>query len=279
MKVEIEKQVLEKALKEYKSMKATAKYFNVNEKTIARICKEYGLTSSVGSQGARKHFCNDFYFSNIDNEEKAYWLGFIFADGCVYKGSDKHSYRLQINLKHADKNHLEKFLQALSSNYSIADKLYKGSEISQLKINSTTLCKDLIELGVTPKKSLICTFPNIDKEWHRHFIRGYFDGDGCITSNANYTKNSFSIVGGQEMLAAFKDIFDCKSAIYAIKHSLAYSLEASSKDSLMWIYNYLYKNSTIHLERKKEKFEKVMSHLVGIPSKEQSELRGSDCMS
>lgn len=267
MKVEIKKQVLEKALKEYKSIKATAKYFNVNEKTIARRCKEYGITSSVGSQGARKHFCNNFYFSNINSEEKAYWLGFIFADGCVYKGSDAHSYRLQINLKYADKNHLEKFLQAISSNYSIADKSYKGSEISQLKINSTTLCKDLMELGAIPKKSLICKFPSIDKELYRHFIRGYFDGDGCITNNANYTKYNFSIVGGQEMLSAFKEIFDCKSAIYSIKHSLAYSLETSNKDSLIWIYNYLYKNSTIYMERKKEKFEKIMSHLVGMPSK------------
>ena len=60
-------------------------------------------------QGIRKHFFNENYFEVIDSEDKAYWLGFISADGCVAKSSKYNSYRLQIAISSIDSDHLNKF--------------------------------------------------------------------------------------------------------------------------------------------------------------------------
>lgn len=277
MKYYLSKETLETALKEYKSIKNTARQFHVNEKTIARLCKDYDIQSSIGTQGARKHHCDETYFSIINTQEKAYWLGFIYADGCVYRGTDKYSYRLQINLCSDDKNHLKTFLNAIKGDYLIRDKIYKTSFISELKINSTALCQSLIKQGVTPRKSLVCVLPHLNESLMRHFIRGYFDGDGCMT---HYRRNensrlaySIKIVGGLEMLDAIKEKLLCKTYLYQVRNTAVFSLETGSADSVQWIYNYFYQDCTICLERKKNKFEYVLSHLAGMPSKEQSELR------
>ena len=44
-------------------------------------------------------------------------------------------------------------------------------------------------------KSLILKYPNYLKpEFHSHFIRGYFDGDGSITINRNKNTNNITFI-------------------------------------------------------------------------------------
>ena len=124
-----------------------------------------------------RHTLNKNYFKNIDTEEKAYWLGFIAADGCVYKMS-KNAYRLQINLSAVDIGHLELFNDCIESDYIITQKKVNNSDTCILKISSKEFTDNLINLGITPNKSLIVQMPNISQDLIRHFIRGYFDGDG-----------------------------------------------------------------------------------------------------
>ena len=263
----IEKEILENYINKELSYKEIAKIFNVNEKTIKINAKKYGLTSKIGSQGARKHKFNERYFENIDSEEKAYWLGFIAADGCVYK--NKQSYRLQINLKGSDIDHLKKFQKAICSDYKITEKKVgkAQSNTCQLKINSTKMCNDLIKNNIIERKSIIFEPPILNKNLMRHFIRGYFDGDGWITSykrkDSNGYRNEVGIIGGKKALNYFIDFLPKGFSKYEkYKDDKIIQISGSSIKTISETYNYLYENATIFLDRKKNVFENIMSRLT-----------------
>ena len=263
----IEKEILKNYINKELSYKEIAKIFNVNEKTIKINAKKYGLTSKIGSQGARKHKFNERYFENIDSEEKAYWLGFIAADGCVYK--NKQSYRLQINLKGSDIDHLKKFQKAICSDYKITEKKVgkAQSNTCQLKINSTKMCNDLIKNNIIERKSIIFEPPILNKNLMSHFIRGYFDGDGWITSykrkDSNGYRNEVGIIGGKKALNYFIDFLPKGFSKYEkYKDDKIIQISGSSIKTISETYNYLYEDATIFLDRKKNVFENIMSRLT-----------------
>lgn len=262
----IEKQILESYINKGKSVKDIAKILEKSTSTIFRYMKKYKLKSSINSQGARKQRFNEDYFELIDTEEKAYWLGFIAADGCVYTESSG-SHRLQINLKGSDIKHLNKFQEAIGSNYKIVEKIVKTSPVCQLKVNSKKLCNDLRKLNIIERKSIIFNPPIIREDLKRHFVRGYWDGDGWIKetkrSNQNGCRYNIGIVGGLNAMNYFKDILPIEFNIYKLKYNdNVVSLEASSKNTIIEMYDYLYKNATVYLDRKKDKYENIMSRLA-----------------
>lgn len=117
----------------------------------------------------RKYTCNSDYFKEINTSDKAYWLGFLYTDGCILETRNKtanklKTYILELSLKSTDKSHLIKFLDSVGSNSPIADKKIKlnGNTYYACRVNicNTELCRDLIRHGCTPRKSLILTFPS-----------------------------------------------------------------------------------------------------------------------
>lgn len=122
------------------------------------------------------------------------------------------------------------------------------------------MCRDLISNGCTPQKSLVLKFPDksiIEDSLIRHFIRGYFDGDGCIYTNSN-NKISINFTGTSDMLLGISDfllqnnimkttvkLYDCGKA----KEMFIYGI-----DNIKDILDYLYKDCTIYLERKYNKY-------------------------
>ena len=123
------------------------------------------------------HQFNHNYFKTIDTEEKAYILGFLYADGY---NSDKQVVIAQLE---QDVDILEKINKALDADNQIKRKLQSTNNktVCQLCYSSIDMCTDLTNLGCFRNKSLACTFPTfLDKSLIRHFIRGYFDGDGCV---------------------------------------------------------------------------------------------------
>lgn len=270
MKPYQDKHLLQKLYKEHKSQTKVAKILDCNYKTIASWMKKFDI-KTLEAQGARKNNLNHEYFKTIDTEGKAYWLGFLMADGCVYKGSDKHSYRLQINLQASDKCILEKFQIAIESDYKIIEKQVNGYDVVQLKINSTQLCQDLMRYGVVPRKSLMCEMPKISYELIKHFIRGYFDGDGSISharkKDSRFGSWHLNIAGGEAMLVSIKEYFalhDIKSAIYPIKHSKAKALETGDRINILKIFNLLYRDATVYLDRKYKKFKELQMSPSGV---------------
>lgn len=175
------------------SLKDMSKKYGVRDYIVGRALKHLGVTlrnnKEVGKiSGERGLLSNRIYDINEDyfkviNKESAYILGFIAADGNVYV-RDGGTYVLTIGLSSIDSDFLNMIKSKLGySGEVLHKKVYcagKQYDSSELKINSKTMIEDLIELNITPRKSLTLQYPNIDDEYFIDFFRGFFDGDGSV---------------------------------------------------------------------------------------------------
>lgn len=217
----------------------------------------------------RTHTVNANYFQNIDCPEKAYWLGFLWADGNIQKTSPRSSgpNRLRIAQKWSEKHHLEKFKTAICADYPIKPISHPGNHtVAQLDINCRPICSDLQKLGYDVKTKRIHV-PNIRPELISHFIRGYFDGDGSLSL---YTQNikqwtvykqEWSITGEKHLITEIKTVLtknagvtaDVKLKSYKKSPTVA-SVRYGKKSDIANLYAYLYKDATVYLESKHQKF-------------------------
>lgn len=231
--------------------------------------KEQAIRSKLHFLGLKKeiHHCNYDYFSMIDTEEKAYWLGFIYADGNVNKVKNT----LTINLQAGDKKHLEKLNKCLEGNYSVkvtenirGDKTYWNARLS---VYSTKLVKDLINKGVVPNKTSVIVFPTIQNDLVRHFIRGYFDGDGTVCER-KHKKGPSDLAcsftcGNQTFLESIRKILfenNINSYIVQTNENKVYLSLAGLQNPDNFL-KYIYKDATIYLDRKFEKMEHLYKNL------------------
>lgn len=224
-----------------------------NGKTITAIAEEYGVSRDIiynrlkldGLDHQKLKFDHDF-FEIIDSEEKAYWLGFIMADGCV---SLTQQPKVIIALHKKDGHHLEKWHKALGSCRKIN---YWRNRVASTHY-SAKMCQDLIQLGCTPRKSLSLKFPSLRKDLIRHFVRGYFDGDGCISIHNKDKKTHqmrFTIISTKEFLDTLQRILGTNNKY--TQHGRAYSLSVNGNKKSGVIFQWMYKNATVFLDRKKE---------------------------
>lgn len=229
---------------------------NTDRKKVSFYLQEkgYGPSKSyrkakISNQPNRKHV-DENIFKKIDTEEKAYWLGFLYADGCVNRTSN----RIELSLKEEDYEHIVKFKNFLKSEHKIGkksktikDKTYINY---RLGITNKNLKNDLIKHGCVPNKTKILQFPKLNKKLVKHFIRGYLDGDGCITHQTT-SKMSLEILGTEDFLRAILDYykFPSEKYIYTFKHSDIKRLMLSGKNAFKVIDD-LYKDSNIYLDRK-----------------------------
>lgn len=222
-----------------------------------------------------KYYVNQDYFKKIDNEWKAYWLGFLYADGTNQikrnsKKNNKMEYTTKLTLSSVDEDHVKKLRNSVQGDAPIS---YKDVKLNDKIFHSVSysmcnkkICEDLNTLGCVPNKSLVLRFPNqeqLPKEFIRDFIRGYFDGDGCIHINLEKQNIQFNIMGTLEFLEKIQDIFYKelnieKTKIQIKKNNKAYSIQYGSIMSIQKIYNYLYKDCNIYLQRKLDKFNTLL---------------------
>lgn len=209
---------------------------------------------NVENKRAMKSF-NIHYFDEIDTEEKAYWLGFLFADGAITKHNA--SYGIELSLKIEDKDHVEKFAKAIGKQYVNNNSTYRSRCIVGSKHMFNVLCS----YGCTTKKSLTLKFPDTnifkDKSLIRHFIRGYFDGDGCISfGNKEHTTASLNILGTEDFLNGIQKEYGT-SKKYHLNNKMNEITKVISFDgkNAYRFAKYLYENSTIYLDRKYERYK------------------------
>jgi len=156
----------------------------------------------------RKYNVDDDFFENINNEYNAYVLGFIYADGCVH--SERNTF--SISLQNKDENILTKMKHCMNSNNPILkhksrySEKYKYIEKCKLSITSKKIIDDLKFIGCVNNKSNNLIFPTkIENEHIRHFMRGYFDGDGTVfVSNQNDIR--FGIISTEEFCKVYLDL-------------------------------------------------------------------------
>lgn len=204
------------------------------------------------SCAARKYNVNENYFEKINNQNKAYILGFIYADGCL----SKKKYELIIKLNIKDLVILENIKKELKSEHPI--KIINVNRLNNqcsLRISSKKLCNSLMKIGLTPAKTFTIKFPELNNNFIRHFIRGYFDGDGCLL-NPRKKYNTFNIFTASEefknKLIEILETNSIKSNVYCINNG--FSINITNFKNTLLFYNYIYKNSKLYLKRKKDKW-------------------------
>lgn len=204
---------------------------------------------------------NEDYFETIDTEDKAYFLGFIVADGCI---ADKTN---TIKIVQKETDILYEFKRCVNSDGDVFTS--KNRNISSFSISSNKTKSDLGNLGIYSNKTMVVKYPTIPDNLQNHFMRGVFDGDGCITLRTdkrdNNQRGQVNICSGSYDF--IKEYYDkmveyCnlsgRNKIRCPKGTY-YVVDWGGLSDVEKIYDFLYKNSTLYLKRKKETFDKVVS--------------------
>lgn len=213
------------------------------------------------------------YFSKIDTEYKAYILGFIYADGSISIKKGNRQRRLTISIQEEDSYILKKLLYDTNSNNILItnspSKKSKGwKPLGNANISSDRLCNDLENLGcLVNKTNKGMIFPILEEFLIPHFIRGFFDGDGCIT----YKVQKYQSKKGESKYFSKKIAFSSTDEKFLDKLcsflpiGKIYKTKRLRKKEVFtyWIErvqdtenvkNYFYNNANYFLERKYNKF-------------------------
>ena len=274
---------LEEIVRRYRngeSSVALGKAYCTSPSNIRRFILNEGADMRTLSTSHRLYECDHNFFSRIETCEKsAYWAGFIAADGHVYEARNC----LQITLSAKDKEHLEQFKRDLKSSHRIREYqpvieksnfgyIPKTGLCTSLHLNSPQLAHDLKRFGLTGAKSFTLQWPSLPDEMLRHFLRGYFDGDGSwfvsrSGPNARYLKSSmnFTVVsntiflqGMQSFLMQSCDVSQTKLYPHFSAKLGISNLKYCGNVQCARIARFLYSGATVFLQRKFD----VVSHLI-----------------
>lgn len=248
-----------------------AKHFDVNPATVRRILKSSGTKLVSASQRSRKYTLNEHYFDTIDTEEKSYWLGLLYADGTV----GYNTIRLELSAK--DKDIVYKFGHCLQTNKPVRTVLHSlknpnHQDSYELTLHSPIIYNQLIKLGCHQNKTFTLNFPTKEQVPDKllpHFVRGYFDGDGCLTiyKSNGYFKNHMQIDSTLmfcEGLGKYLHRHDIIHHIYTPKKARLTSRQLVVRQRLGCYYfgKLIYQDATIFMARKRNKFDVLEQHLI-----------------
>ena len=201
----------------------------------------------------------------------AYTLGFLYADGHLI---DAPKMRGQyICFTNTDKDRVECFRELMESDHTITERVQTTNRKAayQLRIGSKVLYQKLTELGLTPNKSHTVLFPDVPRKYLGSFIRGYFDGDGCVFLERGPTgrpKRLLTIFtcGSSQFLAELHRLLATVAGLQGTrmyKHGSvtgAYQLRYSTRNSLR-LFTYMYSvdlQQGLYLRRKYDIFVKYL---------------------
>lgn len=261
-KIQIEKEMQEKIIM---LSKQGIKYRNIHkiinpnfsEMVIYNFLKENNLINSGAKH--RKYNFTQNYFEVINTEDKAYWLGFLYADGNVHRNT------ISIRLAIKDIEHVKKFKNTLCVEYDIECGVQNSFgtmvEYCRISVHSKKMKTDLIALGCFIKKSKILKYPTeeqVPKYLIYHFIRGYFDGDGSIiVPTGKFAQVSLSFVGTYDMLLGIKKQLEVNTSIKIDKRVDIYTLLFGGNLNSLEKLELLYKDASVYLERKYNRYENL----------------------
>lgn len=249
-KIEIEKIVKLYTVENYSSYKI-ANVYNVSRTTITNVLRKENCLRVR----TNKYKINHNFFNIIDTEEKSYFLGLLYSDGCIYPKNGM----VTISLQEKDKELLEQLSLIIENENSLKYHIETKSKNNAWVLNlfSRQMCEDLIKLGCVPAKSKILNFPTkgiVPESLIHHFIRGVFDGDGSITIDKRSNNKCVSFCGTISMMEGIQKILECeiglnRNKINQRKDGLCI-LTYSGNFKVNTFYKYLYKDSTIYMKRK-----------------------------
>ena len=263
------------------SAAAICKEVGYTPHTILKALRELGIT--IRSKGGYCAPWNERYFQDIDTERKAYFLGYLMADGNVtIRHNSQPAISLEIHEK--DKHILDVLKEELQTNNSVSLSC-KGRTTYTLRVHSNLMARDLAKYGIVPHKTGIEQIPVslLKEEFIQHFIRGFFDGDGwfSISYYGNCPKMAIGFAKNITMLTDIRNYLHKKLGVTLVKvHEyndltkgyLGYGmLMFTKRQNVLDIGNFMYKNATIFLDRKYEVYKRMLTiprGRIGRPRRE-----------
>lgn len=258
---------IEDIIKDYCEFKISitqiSKKYKSSSTKISSDLKKYGI---VVENFHNKSKFNEHIFDIIDTEEKAYWLGFIFADGYI-SSSDikgKNKYQFELSLSGKDASHLlkfNKFVSYVGNNVKFGNIKLKEKTFTRCRwsVSNKHLWETLNAYGCTPKKSLTLTFPDknifTEQKLIIPFIRGYFDGDGCVYELKGKSPSlAISVLGTTQFLNPIVELFFPRNLTKNHdKNNVTYMYALNRRQAFVFLY-VIYYNASIYLNRKYQKF-------------------------
>ena len=219
---------------------------------VSYLLRENGY--KLNHRGPKSKIGREDYFDNIDSSDKAYFLGWLMADGnvSIYNGQ----YSIKIHISYKDKELIDQFLKYIKSTNTV--KLKKGKYPSYyVSLTSKHMCESLMKYGIVPRKTGFECFPkSIPKEFKRDFIRGVFDGDG-ITDIRN-CRSGF--VGSNNLVNNILAELDKSNLRVFNTHSKNVYYFLGGKKFSRELFEYMYENATLYLKRKYDRMKYICNN-------------------
>lgn len=229
--------------------------YKVSHTCIGNWLRKKGANIRPASKAARPYTINDSFFADKHSEQACYWAGFIAADGNI-SGN-----RLSISLSAKDRDHLIRLKRQLQAENPIT--IIRNGV--RLAVSSEQIASDLAAFGITEKKTFSLSFPEwLNEEQARHFIRGYFDGDGSVSLTIQKISPypQVDIIGTvpfiesvRHRLCSATNISQTKLRL--LKSGMCYTHWSGSGNAIK-IREYLYRNATVWLPRKRKLFDSIV---------------------
>lgn len=240
--------MIEAYLQGLSAKKAAQKFGFKDHKTCHAALRRMGIPLEERTGRNRKYQFDEHFFESIDNEYKAYWLGFIAADGSINK------YVLSFHLGIIDKDHLKKFIDDISGTQKVTELTRKNKgQFAVTNVSSKIMITSLEKYSIIPHKSKTLKPWNGESSLMRYYWRGVFDGDGslCKTQTGEWCMNC---VGNQEMMNAFLRYAQevCGTQTHVNPHGPSWSFVINGRYMIEKLMHHLYEDSQVFLTRKYE---------------------------
>lgn len=252
-------QIINMYINQNQSLQSIGNSLNCSRDVIKRVLNEQKINLR---ERTSKYKGKYNIFEIIDTTEKAYWLGFLAADGCNYQR--EHNASILINIHQQDIEQLIKFKKFCETDAEIITYITSmgfsnNTPMCKIVLNSKKMSNDLAEKGVVPKKSLILKPPKIDNQFYLPFILGYFDGDGSLYKASQYNNYSFSLQGTKEILTWICEVLSIDLPLEQRKltEKNEYYIRCGGTNKPYNILKQLYNSCNVHLERKYQIFKEL----------------------
>lgn len=238
------------------------KLFNVGHKVITKVLEEKGIKRTAAKK--RQYKINECYFDEIDTPNKAYILGFLYADGCncMSKGT------ITMSLEEGDRDTLDRIRYEIGSERPLEfldysnkhDFGYTYQNQYRLLLFSSHMCQSLQSHGMVPNKSLVLKFPTLDEKLIPHFIRGYFDGDGCVCQGKRETNFLVTITSTSDFCIKLKEIVEhaiginCHIYDASNHNGITKVFTTSGRLQVKSFLDWIYKDADMFLKRKYNRY-------------------------
>jgi len=274
------------------SFKEIRECFNISNTTIDRWKKKYGIISNRNKYtlnstdetkqkmekifmpqkyipliddyngNHKKYIFNESYFDLIDHQDKAYMIGLFLADGCIVNDNSAFTISLQIKDESILKSIKEKLEYTGNLHYiPLSQKNSNWQDQCKLYIYSKHMCRALNFYGIVPNKSLILEFPkNLERQYYKHLLRGYIDGDGNISKNTREREVRF--VSTKEFCYSAKLLIENILNINCMvrkckKNSTVYELSVIGGRQATIFLNWIYTDANLYLQRKYDIYKSI----------------------